>query len=329
MSRRNSLHRSLFHRQIYGRLVGFTLIELLVVISVIGILIALIVPAVQAARETARKAGCTSNLNQIGIALISYESTYAVYPFMMIGIYESRFVGVSQLSELAAILPYLDNSPLYSSINFAMMQYEWANSPTVDNHTARNTKVAAYLCPSDGEAFHLTNYRLNRGTFGDGKPFDGPFGYGFGLRTAMVTDGLSRTAFVSERMGGSFRVGGGNASRDAKYPMTYPGVISSDEEFISYCLAYQPDLWNITYGRYWIYTGFEFTHYNHNGTPNDRRPTCAPKVDHDWGAGGLNPPRSFHYGTVGVLFGDGHAESVTDSINGQVWKAMGTYANGD
>ena len=87
--------------------------------------------------------------------------------------------------------------------------------------------------------------------------------------------------------------------------------------------------WNCTAGRYWLFGDFVNTGYNHNGTPNDRRPTCGPVTAAKGGAGGLDPPRSFHPGVVNLLFGDGHVEPVHDSISQAVWSALGTYNFGD
>jgi len=83
---------------------------------------------------------------------------------------------------------------------------------------------------------------------------------------------------------------------------------------------------------YWAvitFSGFANTDYNHNGTPNDRRPSCVAVSPNDANLGGLSPPRSLHPGGVNVLFGDGHIQFVPDSIGVPVWVALGTYDAGD
>ena len=96
---------------------GFTLIELLVVIAIIAVLIALLLPAVQAAREAARRAQCVNNLKQIGLALHNYfESRNALPGADMV---VQRPTNATELSALSQVLPYLEQSNLYNSINFS------------------------------------------------------------------------------------------------------------------------------------------------------------------------------------------------------------------
>ena len=79
---------------------------------------------------------------------------------------------------------------------------------------------------------------------------------------------------------------------------------------------------------YYFFRIFTFTHYNHNGPPNDRRPSCGTGGD-SYGGWGLHPPRSYHPGIVHVLFGDGHIEAIADSIQPATWSALGTHNAGD
>jgi prepilin-type N-terminal cleavage/methylation domain-containing protein len=115
----------------------FTLIELLVVIAIIGVLIALLLPAVQAAREAARRSQCTNNLKQIGLALHNYHDVNGAFPASMnswsIGAYFAAFT---------AILPYLEQAPLFASYNLNLNNTDSANT------TATLTKITTYLCPS-------------------------------------------------------------------------------------------------------------------------------------------------------------------------------------
>src|SRR5947209_4247938 len=119
---------------------AFTLIELLVVITIIGVLIALILPAVQAAREAARKAQCSNNLKQMGLALHNYHGTHNVLPS---GYVYQKGYAVGGFGWASMILPHMEQSPLYASINFSLPA--WSS----DNATACVTTVNSYQCPTD------------------------------------------------------------------------------------------------------------------------------------------------------------------------------------
>lgn len=91
-----------------------------------------------------------------------------------------------------------------------------------------------------------------------------------------VTDGLQNTAFVSERVTGSFESDRLDSVRDVRYSLSLGNVVlSSDQQFIPLCLSEEPHDWLNVSGRYWMYSGLMFAHYNHNGTPNDSRPSCG------------------------------------------------------
>src|SRR6516225_940506 len=127
---------------------GFTLIELLVVIAIIAILISLLLPAVQSAREAARRAQCVNNLKQVALAAHNYASANNSFP---LGIsdnpqgspgapaYGSTW---SSFGAQALMLPYLEQNPLYQAANFS-----WG--PWVMNDTVNNAVIASFLCPSD------------------------------------------------------------------------------------------------------------------------------------------------------------------------------------
>src|SRR4051812_15321256 len=106
---------------------AFTLIELLVVIAIIGVLVALLVPAVQSARGSARRAQCQNNLKQIGVALASYLSQRNVLPMSAVA---GTGHGINQTC-FALILPEMDQRPLFGAYNFSVENYDPANRSVV------------------------------------------------------------------------------------------------------------------------------------------------------------------------------------------------------
>jgi prepilin-type N-terminal cleavage/methylation domain-containing protein/prepilin-type processing-associated H-X9-DG protein len=137
---------------------GFTLIELLVVISIIGVLIALLLPAVQSARESSRRAQCSNNLKQIGIAFTAYESAFHYLPAAGKALDYSKKPPVVTFidghSVFARLLPQLEQEPVYNTINFRLAYNDRSGS----NFTAFSTVISSYLCPSaadrSGEGGH-------------------------------------------------------------------------------------------------------------------------------------------------------------------------------
>lgn len=303
---------------------GFTLVELLVACTIITILLALLLPAVQAAREAARHAQCIANLQQIGRALHLYNTRHDMFPpgklFAGPGVLWSN----NRLSGFAQILPDIEQNVLFNAFNMDLVTVDSPGFPLAENRTVRTTNVAVYLCPSDPCPFHRCSFRLNQGRLvNGGTRFDGPFGLGFLPTQAAITDGLTNTAFVSEGIGGSYALKARDPRRDIRY-VTWPGSrVPSDDIYINFCDANTPITWIYVSGRYWIFDGMYYTDYSHSGQPNDPRTSCGGDNF------GLFPPRSYHSGRVSVLFGDGHAVSVRDTIEQTVWRALGSAASGD
>jgi len=130
------------------RKLGFTLVELLVVIAIIGILIALLLPAVQAAREAARRSQCTNNLKQIGLALHNYHDTHNVFP--------PGYVDGKGWLVTTFILPYVEQASLYDKLNTR----DAMNLADATQLALARTVVPGYLCPSSQETDPTQNTRL-------------------------------------------------------------------------------------------------------------------------------------------------------------------------
>lgn len=137
---------------------GFTLIELLVVIAIIAILIALLLPAVQQAREAARRTQCKNNMKQLGLALHNYHDTHTTFPINYGTTYNPNDANGRGVGWMSLILPFIDQAPLYNTIDFSRHTHFPAN------RTAAETIMPALLCPSDpGNANGKLASRSNSG----------------------------------------------------------------------------------------------------------------------------------------------------------------------
>jgi prepilin-type N-terminal cleavage/methylation domain-containing protein/prepilin-type processing-associated H-X9-DG protein len=149
-----------------GRPFGFTLIELLVVIAIIGVLIALLLPAVQAAREAARRAQCTNNMHQLGLALANYESGNGAYPMSYVQRSQYNFgywsdSGWGAWSPQAQFLGYLEQIQVYNAMNFSIASYENVDGGV--QATAACTRIMSFLCPSSPLPIGTYGYRSDLG----------------------------------------------------------------------------------------------------------------------------------------------------------------------
>jgi len=212
----------------FTRRSGFTLVELLVVIAIIGILISLLLPAVQAAREAARRCSCCNNLKQVGLALHMYHDTNKQLPAGWVGYDPStrlpHWFGLPGWGWGAKILPYMEQGSLYkSAVHFELPITDPANAG------ARVFPITTFRCPSDtgqksfvlegGEVYvgpgSFTPVELATGNYigmfgtvdihdvcpgpGGRCEGNGTFFLNRGLRFSDITDGLSQTLFVGER----------------------------------------------------------------------------------------------------------------------------------
>lgn len=190
---------------------GFTLVELLVVIAIIGVLVALLLPAVQAAREAARRMQCSNNLKQLGLAVHNYHDTYKVFPPQMMNTTTSND---RRWGWGAVTLPYIEQNALYDQLRPDGGQQIPVASKLINGSLLLQTRVAAHNCPSDSSS----NVRLNQfhpsvNNSSNSSDWYSKSNYvcnqqimryraGFGgecIRIAEVTDGTTNTFLLGER----------------------------------------------------------------------------------------------------------------------------------
>jgi prepilin-type N-terminal cleavage/methylation domain-containing protein/prepilin-type processing-associated H-X9-DG protein len=314
---------------------GFTLIELLGVIAIIAVLIALLLPAVQAAREAARRSQCVNNLKQLGLATMNYESSNGCIPPTANNIVGGQG---NDFSFKIRLLPFLEQAPLFNALN------QTFTATSAHNSTVHNTQDNAFRCPSDGNDPGTptgdTNYPnrlgITRTTPGSSTtgPLDGPAWKmnqapeNSPVTLASITDGTSNTVVFSEwvkgKNAGLTRPGLdqvyyiGFAELPGKTPLQYQQACQS-----STTIAYAQK------GIDWLLQSCgKGGSYSHIMTPNKK--ACW------WGSGDTNntdntvvSASSYHSGGVNACFLDGSVKFLKESISNQTWWAIATKAGGE
>ena len=328
---------------------GFTLIELLVVIAIIAITIALLLPAVQAAREAARRMQCLNNLKQLGLAMHNYESTNGAFPPSMVSAGTgNKAVWTNGWSAQARALPYCEQGSLFNTANFSV----WKEDPP--NTTTIMMTVSFLVCPSDpntGVSSHdyglsgITNYGVNQGDWFVWGGFSGPFNRNaFGMnrarRIAEFIDGTSNTLLAAEVKANQ------PASNCRTVPLskiTDPNNVpppTADPYTVAPDYAFCP-LYLNEFHTEWSDGNAHAGGFTTAWPPNKKVVGNIPEnLGLDLDLNGLNEElggpsfaaitsRSYHPGGVNVLMADGSAKFVKSSVDGFTWRALGTVAGGE
>ena len=310
---------------------GFTLVELLVVIAIIGTLVALLLPAVQAAREAARRLSCTNNLKNVGLGMLNYESSRGEFSSGAMGWNQDRTWWLGHTA-FFQILPYLEAGNVNDQL---VLQARWIDPA---NQGVASAQMPVYQCPSDEAAgrvwggnlgFSRSNYVLCFGkefvypnvqpqyyspasipaqNTADRSELEngGPFMYNFAREMKEFVDGTSNTVLVSEVLAGRPDVG---------QPSDFRGLWAMSFVGAMYLHIYTPN------------TSVEDCVREYQCPPLEDQ--VAPCNDNCNEQNVELTARSNHPGGVNTLSADGHVLFYADEMDLLVWQALATHADGE
>jgi len=342
---------------------GFTLVELLVVIAIIGILVALLLPAVQAAREAARRSQCVNNLKQIALAMHTYHDTNQVFPITY-GWGSNAGGAYQAYSEKVRLLPYLERKGEYDSWNqnhtipdfypgytHGVWDPWWGGNPQ-----CFSGRLPVFNCPSqpndlNGGKANFT-YSINHGTshfpphnvtgqamaregLHNGVAayvfsWDDPGWNDSAVKMAAITDGTSNTAAYSEFVIQNPQITNGSTiiKKELRQQVWTWASGNSTQEVRQSCLTQtglsgRPDMRGRSWS--WAFLG-NGGPYNHTMMPNEK--SCQ-SYEGDWRGSNLLSASSEHTGGVNVAAADASVKFVTGNVDPQVWWAFGTRNGGE
>lgn len=317
---------------------GFTLVEILVVIAIIGILIALLLPAIQASREAARRTQCQNNLRQVVLALQNYESAKKTFPpFCEL----PRKTTFQPFSAQARLLPFLEEENVSKLIDLDVAV------PFTAHPEVAKLRIATYICPSEENdraretptlVYYPVNYCFNEGTWFIYDPVsdqagDGAFAPNRAFKPSQISDGLSHTLAISEC----------RAYQPNLWDTGKPSTLGvKPPESPSELAAYFGGTFDFNGHTEWVEGDVHETGFTTTFTPNSQ----VPYVD----AGGTYSidltsirdgesttiptyaavtARSYHPGQVNAAMLDGSVRVIADEVDKAVWRAAGSRAGND
>jgi len=329
---------------------GFSLVELLVVIAIIGMLVSLLLPAVQSAREAARRTSCQNNLRQLGLALHSFENSQRAFPPSGTEVFVGG-VQQSPWSGQALLLPHLEGDTLFRKIDFSLPYGHATNMGLFPPNGVAATRVDVLVCPGETKATAVLdaggvpkhfplNYGLNVGPYlildasiasrPDGGGAFAPFKK---LRPAAYADGLSKTLALAEVKAKTPR-----AQDISGMPATTPASPTAAGALAA------GGTWGVESGHTeWVcgrglHTGITTTFppntvvpYTHSDGKEYDVDVCGPREGMTSTAltQAVVTSRSHHRDTVNAAMMDGSVRSISSGIDLTTWRALGSRAGGE
>jgi len=329
------------------RSAGFTLVELLVVIAIIGILVALLLPAMQMAREAARRTECNNNLKQIGVAMHNFEGIHkrfpAGHPHKVCRSHPGVMAMHYRWSALATITPYMEQYSIYKDLNLDVPLYTFIGPNSgpgynvhPDNLEPVSRMVKPFLCPSDHQREIDPGYAPSNYTacWGSGVPpwtvhttsaTDGVFYDNSETRFGDILDGTSNTAMFSEStLARPDTATSLTEDNRADVIVSYnSGSVSALTEAL--CSAIGANVNTFRNAR-WVDGWPTRTGYDHRLPPNSFVSDGArvSPIRELWKAA-----RSRHPGGVNLLLCDGSVRFVNNSIDLDTWRALASRSGGE
>jgi len=312
---------------------GFTLVELLVVIAIIGILVALLLPAVQAAREAGRRVACMNKIRQIGLAVHNHESSRGFYP--------PSWTSAGGWSAQARLLPYIEQKQVNQMLDF---EVSYNDAALVNGQKLSSVRIDTFICPSEpndlvrpknGVNVHYPlNYAMNLGEWFVWDPATGVGGKGAfypnsRLRSSSFLDGTSKTLCAAEVKAYTPYMRNSANATDAipTSPAELPGGGQR---------KWGDTIFNNTGHTEWVDGRVHQMGFTSTFTPGTVvSPAFAEGRDIDWNnqqegkSGSVKTyaavtSRSYHAGVVTSVFMDGHAAKISVDIDLDVWRALST-----